>query len=100
MKLIRFHALADMELADATYYYEYRGRDLGWTFVLEIDRALANIAEYPQIGSVYEDGPERMYVLANFPYTLFYSELGEDIWIWAVAHQKRAPNYWTRRPPG
>jgi toxin ParE1/3/4 len=35
----------------------------------------------------------------RFPYTIFYLELAEQIWIAAVAHQRRRPGYWRNRMP-
>jgi hypothetical protein len=39
----------------------------------------------------------RRYYLKRFPYTIAYREAGELIEIGAVAHQKRRPDYWSRR---
>jgi hypothetical protein len=35
----------------------------------------------------------------RFSYTIFYLELAEQIWIAAVAHQRRRPGYWRNRMP-
>jgi len=37
--------------------------------------------------------------LKRFPYTIFYIDLDEQIWVGAVAHQSRRPGYWARRRP-
>jgi hypothetical protein len=37
--------------------------------------------------------------LYHFPYTVYYVEFDESIWIVAIAHQKRRPGYWTDRVP-
>ena len=39
----------------------------------------------------------RHYVVRRFPYIIFYVELEEAIWIVAVAHGRRRPDYWRRR---
>jgi hypothetical protein len=37
------------------------------------------------------------YVVQRFPFLIFYAEFGEFIWIVAIAHAKRKPNYWSMR---
>jgi toxin ParE1/3/4 len=33
----------------------------------------------------------------RFPYLIFYTELEEVIWVIAIGHGKRKPNYWKER---
>ncbi|WP_339378699.1 hypothetical protein [Calothrix sp. NIES-2100] len=35
--------------------------------------------------------------MQRFPYLIFYTELEEVIWVIAIAHSKRKPNYWKQR---
>ena len=39
----------------------------------------------------------RRYVMNRFPYTLRYVLRGEQIWVLAVSHQHRRPDYWVER---
>lgn len=40
----------------------------------------------------------RSCVLRPFPYAIVYLELPDEILILAIAHAKREPGYWQRRP--
>jgi toxin ParE1/3/4 len=42
----------------------------------------------------------RRHPLVGFPYQIFYTELEDAIWIAAVAHGRRRPDYWRRRRIG
>jgi toxin ParE1/3/4 len=35
----------------------------------------------------------------RFPYLVFYDESDEDIWVAAIAHERRRPDYWRNRKP-
>ncbi|MDP2208100.1 MAG: type II toxin-antitoxin system RelE/ParE family toxin [Bacteroidota bacterium] len=54
------------------------------------------IAEHPQAWSV-ERGDVRKCLLHKFPYKLLYSIEEDHIFVLAVAHQHRRPNYWVER---
>lgn len=42
-------------------------------------------------------GRIRRLILSRFPYKLLYSVEADHIYVIAVAHQHREPNYWTDR---
>ena len=48
----------------------------------------------PKMYSQYKDTEYRKCLVQGFPYSIFYRELEDCIWIAAVAHQKRRPDYW------
>ena len=50
------------------------------------------------IGSPVE-GAARRIILKTFPYQLVYRVEGDEVRIYAVAHLKRRPGYWTTRLP-
>ena len=91
MKVI-FSEYAKLELDDATQYYEIELHGLGKRFREEIRKAAIRIAEYPEAWSI-EKGDIRKYILHNFPYKLLYSIEKTHIFIIAVAHQHRKPDY-------
>jgi plasmid stabilization system protein ParE len=39
----------------------------------------------------------RRYVMNRFPYTLRYVVRGDEVWVMAVSHQHRRPDYWVER---
>jgi toxin ParE1/3/4 len=99
VKPVVFHAEAEAELRAAIRFYEDQREGLGAEFQDEVEQATERIARMPQAFSPYGRDGLRKYVLARFPYSIFYLELEECIWIAAVAHQRRRPGYWARRHP-
>jgi len=95
MKVI-FSSYAKRELDDATYYYEYELQDLGKLFRTEVRKAAKRIAAYPKSWTI-EKGEVRKCLLHKFPYKLLYSIEKDHIFIIAVAHQHRKPDYWVDR---
>ena len=96
MKEIIVHSEAELELWFAVDYYEEIRRGLGLDLEEEIRHALADIQEAP------EKWPKRSYetrfrLLSRFPYTIYYIELPDKIWIVAYTHTSRRPYYWRER---
>ena len=95
MKVI-FDDLATEEFNDAVDYYELQVEGLGTRFRNEITRALRLLKRFPQIGGT-EKGDVRRYLLHKFSYKLLYSIEKDYIYVIAVAHTHREPNYWVNR---
>ncbi|MFO1432119.1 MAG: type II toxin-antitoxin system RelE/ParE family toxin [Candidatus Competibacteraceae bacterium] len=95
MKII-FSKLAKQELDDATRYYEIQYRGLGKRFRKEVYIAVKRILKYPEAWSS-SGGDVRKCLLHKFPYKLLYSIEADHIFIIAVAHQHRRPDYWIGR---
>jgi len=91
-----FSKYARQELDDATQYYEIEYQGLGKRFREEVRKAAKRISEYPEAWSV-ERGDVRKCILHKFPYKLLYSNETDHIFIIAVAHQHRKPDYWVER---
>jgi plasmid stabilization system protein ParE len=77
-------------------YYQERVPDLGGELVEEVERAVEEIASFPEIGSPYLADTRRVLV-RRFPYSVVYQVRPDGIVILAVAHQKRKPGYWWGR---
>ena len=92
MKVI-FSKYAKQELNDAVHYYELEYEGLGRKFREEVKKAVNRISEYPKAWSV-ERGDVRKCLLHKFPYKLLYSIEENHIFVIAVAHQHRKPDYW------
>jgi toxin ParE1/3/4 len=92
------HADAEAELREAIAWYEERRTGLGREFRLEFEAALGRVRENPQMYADEGDGVHYC-PLRRFPYTLVYLELGEEVWVVALAHQRRRPRYWAKRLP-
>ena len=99
MKPIIFDSQTEAEFLAAINYYEGQRQNLGTEFEAEVERALAEIVENPQRFPSHGDDGLRKCQLRRFPYTIFYLDMEECIWIAAVAHQRRKPGYWAHRHP-
>lgn len=95
MKVI-FSKYARQELDDATQYYEIEYQGLGKRFRDEVRKAAKRISEYPEAWAI-EQGDVRKCILHKFPYKLLYSIESNHIFIIAVAHQHRRPDYCIER---
>jgi hypothetical protein len=98
VKPIVFHPDAAQEAREAAEYYERLRAGLGDDFRAELDAALARIQQDPQLYAA-ESGSVRICPLRRFPYSVYYEELADRIWVAAVGHQSRRPGYWARRRP-
>jgi plasmid stabilization system protein ParE len=96
MKIL-FSEYAKQELDDAVNYLELEFEGLGYQFKSEVKSALNRISMHPVAWSV-ERGDVRKYLLHKFPYKLLYSVETDHIFVIAVAHQHREPDYWIDRP--
>jgi toxin ParE1/3/4 len=98
MKL-EFHPEAEEAFLEAVLRYEAEVPGLGERFDAEIREAAAVLLEYPEIGAAMD--PElRKLVLDRFPYSLIYSLTSENVYVLAVAHERRPPGYWAERRDG
>lgn len=95
MKVL-FDKLANLELDDASEYYEFEVPGLGVRFKEEVKRGIRRICEYPGTWAI-EKGDVRRYLLHMFPYKILYSIEKDYIYIIAIAHCHRRPDYWIDR---
>jgi toxin ParE1/3/4 len=91
-----FHPEAEEEFLKAISYYEDCGPKLGEEFSLEVFSAAQNILSYPYSWPVLEDDIRRC-LINRFPYSILYSVDPDRIYILAVMHLHRCPDYWKHR---
>ena len=96
MKRIIVHSEAELELWQAVDYYEAKCAGLGLDFEHEVSRAFVDIQDAPERWPVRKNGT-RCRMLHRFPYTVYYVDLQDVIWIVAIAHMSRKPHYWRNR---
>ena len=96
MMPVEFHPDAEWELTEAQAWYRQRSDVAAQAFALEIDHALRSITEAPERWPKMQRG-ERRFLLARFPYSILYRIRTDEVFITAVAHQKRRPGYWRLR---
>ena len=95
MKVI-FDKLAILEIDDASEFYELEVQGLGTRFREEVKLGIRRICEYP-LAWTKEKGDVRKYILYKFPYKILYSIEKDYIYIIAIAHGHRRPDYWCDR---
>jgi toxin ParE1/3/4 len=95
-KRVSFHELAELELNDATVFFEIEREGLGVRFSSAVEAAVAHIREHPEASPVIIRDIRRK-VLKRFPYSIVYSIKSDRIRILAVANQRRRPFFWRGR---
>lgn len=95
MRLIH-HPEAAAELIEAARFYERRVPGLGAQFLDAADRAIATIQEAPERWSLLE-ADVRRYLMARFPFAIYYRILPGELRILAFKHHSRHPDYWRGR---
>ena len=98
MKPYRFLVEADQEFQEQIGYFDGSSTALGDKFIGEVDAAIRDIRQYPQIGSpVSRSRIVRQRVLHSFPYSVLYVDTPAEIVVVAVNPHKRRPGYWRKR---
>jgi toxin ParE1/3/4 len=100
VKRVIFHSGAELDLLSATSHYENQRKGLGREFRQEIEAAVARIRENPREFPSHTEPGTRKCLVRRFPYTIFFAELEDSLWMVAIAHHKRRPGYWSRRSSG
>jgi len=96
IKPASFHPIAEVELNEASEYYERREKGLGAAFLDEVEHAVNSIRKNPESSLIILKSV-RSKILWRYPYSLMYSINVDVIRILAVASQKRRPFYWRSR---
>jgi len=92
----QFHNEAEDEFAETGAFYESRVVGLGKSFTSEVERTVNLIRAYPDSGSPLGQEVRRVLV-RRFPYSVIYRHDDKQIFILAIAHQRRHPGYWRYR---
>ena len=91
-----FHPEAEAEFNGAIDYYEAREAGLGCDFAVEAYSAIQRIVAYPRSWPVLE-GEVRRCQTNRFPYGVLYAVEENRVFIVAVMHLRRDPDYWKHR---
>lgn len=98
MKPFLISAPASEELAAAVRWYEQRRYGWGVKLFDAVTHAIEQICEYPEIGSRrIGRWPNREWRVKGFPYKVVYRIREHDIYVAAIAHTSRHPDYWKDR---
>jgi plasmid stabilization system protein ParE len=87
---------AEREFAESVAYYESKEIGLGWRFRDEVADAIDRIAQAPELPRLRAKGYRRVN-LRVFPHYVAYVMRSDTIWIVAIAHAYRRPEFWIRR---
>jgi plasmid stabilization system protein ParE len=93
---IRFVDEARVELLDAISYYEKQHPGFGRRFKVEVEQTLLWLSEHSEACRLRPAGYRRLN-LRVFPYYIPYITRGSTLWILAIAHERRRPEYWIQR---
>ena len=91
-----FHPEAEAEFLGAIDFYEEHKKNLGLDFAAEVYAAIARAAEHPKAWPLVQ-GEIRRCQTTRFPYGVLYSQEPDIIFILAVMHLHRDPDYWKHR---
>ena len=96
MREMRFHPEANIEMLESAHFYNIECPGLGQQFIDSVEDCLIVILSNPLIGRK-EANDTQSQKLVRFPFRTFYLVTNKIIWIVAVTHLCREPNYWTER---
>jgi len=96
MKTVRFHPEASEELEAVVTYYEEKRPGLGALFLADVKKARDRIVELPAAAREVRTSIRRRSI-HRFPYFLYYAIDEGEIFIIAIAHKRRRPEYWKKR---
>lgn len=88
---------ASRDIRDAEAWYWERSPEAAEGFLAEVERAFSLIKDAPQRWPPYRGGTRR-FVLERYPFSIVYRVEKATVYAIAVAHAKRRPGYWRRRP--
>ncbi len=91
-----FHPEAESEFFKDIEYYKEREEGLGQDFAVEVYSAIERILFYPKAWPIIEENIRRS-LINRFPYGILYAEDEDKIYIIAVMHLSRDPDYWKHR---
>ena len=87
---------AEEEFAQSVAYYEFKETGLGTRFRNEVAEGMQQILRHPELSRLRPKRYRRLN-LRVFPHYIAYIIRGETIWIVAIAHGHRRPEFWMDR---
>jgi plasmid stabilization system protein ParE len=86
------------ELPEAVRWYEQRRPGWGGELFDAVTHTIEQIQQHPEIGALRSGRlPSRQFRVQGFPYRVAYRIRQHDIYVVAVAHASRRPEYWKDR---
>lgn len=97
MKPISYHLEAIREADSAAAYYYGNDPLVSRDFLAVLERVVAEIQATPHRWPYEGKTPAQRRQVKRFPYTIFYLNEPDKIFVLAVAHTSRRPGYWKTR---
>jgi toxin ParE1/3/4 len=91
-----FHPEARAEMSESFDFYELRLDGLGVKFLSAVEQTVERISTHPEMGAPLT-GEFRKRIVPGFPYNTIYRVWEDYIYLVAVAHHSRRPDYWRER---
>ena len=83
-------------MAESLLFYLEESPQAAMHFEEEIERAVAEISEYPERYKADSRG-NRFKILDRFPFSIVYQVVDDELCIVSIAHQARMPGFWYKR---
>lgn len=96
MPRLIFHPDIHQEIKESFRWYESKSAGLGEAFIAELESAFRIIMEMPNTWPMISRNFRR-YLLNRFPFGVIYHIKKNEIYVIAVMHLSRNPNYWEQR---
>ena len=96
MKPIHFHPDVESDIKGSFSWYEDELEGLGLQFISELEQGFDAISFTPATWVTFEHDFRR-YILARFPFSVVYKEEENEVYVVAVMHNSRNPEYWKER---
>ncbi|MDD2707892.1 MAG: type II toxin-antitoxin system RelE/ParE family toxin [Verrucomicrobiae bacterium] len=93
-----FDVEARREVQEAAAYYEDCREGLGEAFLQAVENGVEQVRSHPLTWHPLK-GHFRRYLVSRFPYGIIYALHEKKIYVAAVMHLKRKPDYWRNRTP-
>jgi toxin ParE1/3/4 len=97
LKPISYHSEAAREADGAAAYYYENNPSVTRDFLVVLGRIINEIQAAPHRWPYEGKTSAQRRQIKGFPYTIFYSNEPDKIFILAVAHTSRRPGYWKAR---
>ena len=93
---IDFHPEVQEEIRESYEWYQSKSEGLGDQFLSEIEKTLKRVEKNPKRHPLISQNIRRCLV-NKFPFGVLYSNSEAKIFVVAIMHLKRRPNYWAKR---
>jgi plasmid stabilization system protein ParE len=94
---VRIGEEAEAEYTEALAWYQARSGRAADGFEAAFAEALERIGQSPEQCPPCDEEGYRFTMLARYPYSLIYREVGGIVQVVALAHARRRPGYWSGR---